>query len=94
MIRGIQLNILRTPFLRVLLIVGLVAALVARRFSQLVLLLAVSPYYLLFQSLLHTEYRYILPMHYFVFLFAALGIFELEAFESCTPEIGLKTDLI
>ena len=34
-------------------------------------LLMVPLYYLLAQGLLHTEFRYTLPMHYFVFVFAA-----------------------
>ncbi|HVG19349.1 MAG TPA: glycosyltransferase family 39 protein [Blastocatellia bacterium] len=37
------------------------------------LFLSVVPvYYLLFQSFLHTEFRYTLPMQYFLFVFAAL----------------------
>lgn len=36
-------------------------------------LLAVPIYYLLFQSFMHTEFRYTLPMHYFIFVFAAIG---------------------
>ncbi|HEY6333746.1 MAG TPA: glycosyltransferase family 39 protein [Blastocatellia bacterium] len=35
------------------------------------LLLAIPLYYLLVQSTLHTEFRYTLPMHYFLFVFAA-----------------------
>ncbi|MGH9822510.1 MAG: hypothetical protein ACREDR_04570, partial [Blastocatellia bacterium] len=30
-------------------------------------------YYLLFQSLIHTEFRYVLPMHYFVFVLASIA---------------------
>jgi hypothetical protein len=36
------------------------------------LLLIVPGYYLLVQSWIHTEFRYILPMHYFLFVFAAM----------------------
>lgn len=37
------------------------------------LLLGLVPaYYVLFQSIMHYEFRYILPMHYFVFVFAAV----------------------
>jgi hypothetical protein len=36
-------------------------------------LLIVPSYYLLFQSLMHTEFRYTLPMHYFLFAFAAIS---------------------
>jgi hypothetical protein len=38
-----------------------------------VLLMMVPAYYLLFQSLVHTEFRYTMPMHYFLFVFAAIG---------------------
>jgi Dolichyl-phosphate-mannose-protein mannosyltransferase len=34
-------------------------------------ILMVPLYYFVFQSVLHTEFRYTLPMHYFVFIFAA-----------------------
>ena len=30
-------------------------------------------YYFLFQSVLHTEFRYTLPLHHFMFVFAAVG---------------------
>ncbi|HEY6333990.1 MAG TPA: glycosyltransferase family 39 protein, partial [Blastocatellia bacterium] len=40
----------------------------------LVMLAAVPVYYLVVQSALHTEYRYILPMHYFLFVFAAITL--------------------
>jgi dolichyl-phosphate-mannose-protein mannosyltransferase len=36
------------------------------------LISCVPIYYLLFQSLVHTEFRYTLPMQYFVFVFAAI----------------------
>jgi hypothetical protein len=34
---------------------------------------AVPIYYLLFQSFMHTEFRYTLPMQYFVFVFASIA---------------------
>lgn len=38
------------------------------------LVLAQVPlYYMLFQSFMHTEFRYTLPMQYFLFVFAAVG---------------------
>jgi len=36
------------------------------------LILTVPLYYFLFQSAMHTEFRYTLPMQYFVFVFAAI----------------------
>jgi hypothetical protein len=35
-------------------------------------ILMVPVYYLFFQSLMHVEFRYTLPMHYFLFVFAAV----------------------
>jgi hypothetical protein len=35
-------------------------------------IMMVPLYYLLIQSTMHTEFRYTLPMHYFVFVFAAV----------------------
>jgi hypothetical protein len=43
------------------------------------LLLTVPLYYLLFQSFTHTEFRYTLPMHYFLFIFAATAWLSLAA---------------
>jgi hypothetical protein len=42
-----------------------------KKWRALVVLLAVPVYYLCVQSALHTEYRYVLAVHYF--LFAAAG---------------------
>ena len=35
-------------------------------------IITVPLYYLLFQSTMHIEFRYALPMHYFLFVFAAV----------------------
>jgi 4-amino-4-deoxy-L-arabinose transferase-like glycosyltransferase len=45
-----------------------------RQFQTLVLLLAVPCYYFCTQSALHTEYRYVLVIHYFLFVLAAVAI--------------------
>jgi len=45
-----------------------------RRWPELVLLLIVPVYYMCMQSALWTEFRYILSMHYFLFILAAVGI--------------------
>jgi hypothetical protein len=44
----------------------------AGRTRALLMLLAVPAYYLLVQSAFHTEYRYILAIHYFLFVMAAV----------------------
>ena len=54
------------------------AAILARRaWKSQVLLLSVPAYYFFFQSMLHTEYRYVLAIHYFLFVFVALAIYEI-----------------
>jgi hypothetical protein len=52
-------------------ILGVVLMLIASRRRSL-LLLTVPIYYWLFQCFMHTEFRYTLPMHYFLFVFAAI----------------------
>jgi hypothetical protein len=41
-------------------------------------LLAVPLYYLLAQSAFHTEYRYVLAIHYFLFIMAAVTLYSAE----------------
>jgi 4-amino-4-deoxy-L-arabinose transferase-like glycosyltransferase len=45
-----------------------------RRWQTLALLLVVPAYYLCFQSMLHTEYRYVLAIHYFLFVLVAFAL--------------------
>lgn len=46
-----------------------------RQYKTLALLLVVPAYYLCFQSALHTEYRYVLAIHYFLFVLVALALY-------------------
>jgi hypothetical protein len=55
-----------------LIIIGIILLAAARRRRELLILLVVPVYYLLAQSFFHTEYRYILAIHYFLFVFAAV----------------------
>jgi 4-amino-4-deoxy-L-arabinose transferase-like glycosyltransferase len=55
-------------------VAGLFILLRERRRRALVLLLAVPAYYLCAQSPLHTEYRYVLAVHYFLFVVAAVAL--------------------
>ncbi|HEY8188600.1 MAG TPA: glycosyltransferase family 39 protein [Pyrinomonadaceae bacterium] len=48
-----------------------------RQFQSLATLLVVPCYYFCFQSALHTEYRYVLIIHYFFFVLAAVGIYTI-----------------
>ena len=45
--------------------------------ESLALLLVVPFYYFCTQSALHTEYRYVLVIHYFLFLFAAFAVYSI-----------------
>jgi len=73
-IRGIQRNLYRTGCMLSLIIIGVVLLTTARRWRVLAILLAVPLYYMFAQSALHTEYRYILAIHYFLFIIAAVMI--------------------
>lgn len=54
---------------------GLILLARARAYQTLVILLVVPAYYLSVQSATHTEYRYILSLHYFLFALAAIFIY-------------------
>jgi hypothetical protein len=48
-----------------------------RQFQSLAVLLVVPCYYFCTQSALHTEYRYVLVIHYFLFLLAAVSVYAI-----------------
>ena len=53
-------------------ILGILALLWTRNLRPLILLLLVPAYYVIFQSALHTERRYVIAIHYFTLTFAAV----------------------
>src|SRR5437868_1160976 len=59
-----------------LVLLGLFTLARARQTRALALLLAVPLYYLCAQSALHTEYRYVLAVHYFLFIAAAAALYH------------------
>lgn len=61
-------------------LVGILILLRRRAWASLILLLSVPAYYFCFQSLLHTEYRYVLAIHYFLFALAAVTLYEIFQF--------------
>ena len=79
LIRGIQKNLFKTGNMRLLIAAGILLLALARRKNALLALMAVPAYYLLVQSLVHTEYRYVLVIHYFLFVFAAVSLYSLAA---------------
>ncbi len=54
---------------------GLFLLLRKRHWQTLALLLLVPAYYLCFQSTLHTEYRYVLAIHYLLFVLVAFALY-------------------
>jgi hypothetical protein len=75
LVRGIQRSLYTTSHLTPLVLIGIILLAVARRFREMVCLLAVPVYYLCAQSAFHTEYRYIIAIHYFLFVMAAVAIY-------------------
>lgn len=75
LIRGIQKKLFTTTRMLPIIIAGIVLLALAGRGRALSILLTVPIYYLGIQSALHTEYRYILAIHYFLFVMAAAALF-------------------
>jgi 4-amino-4-deoxy-L-arabinose transferase-like glycosyltransferase len=48
-----------------------------RQVERLAILLVIPGYYFSTQSALHTEYRYVLVIHYFLFVLAAVGVYSI-----------------
>ena len=60
-----------TAILLPLVLIGIGTLAYSHQFRSLAILLAVPFYYFCAQSALHTEYRYVLVIHYFLFVLAA-----------------------
>jgi hypothetical protein len=74
-VRPLQRNVFKTSVLLPLVIAGVLLLWAAGRGRALALLLAVPIYYLCFQSALSTEYRYILAIHYFLFIASGVTLY-------------------
>ena len=75
LVRGIQRNVYVTSILLPLVMIGTALVLIAGRRRMVIILMAVPAYYLVVHSVIHTEYRYILPIHYFLFSFVAVSLY-------------------
>ena len=73
-VRGIQRNLFTTNHLLPLVIIGLALLLLAGQWRVVWIVLAVPLYYLSVHSVVHTEYRYILGIHYFLFILAGVTL--------------------
>ena len=74
LIRALQKNLFLSSVIPPLIGLGAVLLVIARRWTILLVLLVVPSYYLTVQSALHTEYRYILAIHYFLLTIAAVTL--------------------
>jgi hypothetical protein len=70
----LQKALFTTSHTLVLIFAGLASCALARKWQSLILVVAVPFYYLAAQSMLHTEYRYVLGIHYFAFIGAAITL--------------------
>lgn len=75
LVRGIQKNLYNTQPLVTLLFIGVFLLALTSRKQALALLIVIPLYFFCFQSALHTEYRYIYLIHYFLFLISATSIY-------------------
>jgi hypothetical protein len=73
LVHGIQ-KIFVTAVILPLAIIGLVLLIWWRRRAALILLLVVPVYFFLVQSIVHTEYRYVLAVDYFLFALAGVTV--------------------
>ena len=78
-VRSLERNAFTTARMLPSVILGIALLALARRRSVLVIVLAVPVYYLCAQSALSTEYRYILGIHYFLFVTAAVTLHSFGA---------------
>jgi hypothetical protein len=85
LVHFLQKALFTTSHMLILIFAGLVSCAIAARWRSLLLVIAVPFYYLAAQSLLHTEYRYVLGIHYFVLIAAAV---TLSCALSCCNELA------
>jgi hypothetical protein len=78
-LRPLQRSIFKTSRMVPLFVAGIFLLLFAKQFRALALLMVVPVYYLSIHSTLHTEFRYILSIHYFLLIFAAVTIYSAGA---------------
>lgn len=74
-VRGLQKNIFKTDTMRLLILMGALLLAFAKRHKALLILLTVPIYYLGTHAAFSTEYRYILALHFFLFVIAAATLY-------------------
>lgn len=73
LVRTLQRTFKETAFIFILL--GLIIT--TKKFNSWLLVATVPLYYLFFQSTLHSEFRYALPAHYFLFIFYSVSFYTI-----------------
>jgi hypothetical protein len=68
-----------TAWMLPLAFLGIALLIVRKRYRVVAILLTVPLYYMCVQSVLHTEYRYVLAIHYFLYIAVAVAICWLSA---------------
>jgi 4-amino-4-deoxy-L-arabinose transferase-like glycosyltransferase len=73
-----------------LFVIGAGVLVYQRQFQSLAILLVVPCYYFCTQSALHTEYRYVLVIDYFLFVLAAVAIYSVagKVMQKVVPRLG------
>lgn len=74
---GLVQKLFVTAIFLPLILIGAGLLVYRRQFRSLAILLAVPFYYFCTQSALHTEYRYVLVIHYFLFVLAAFAVYTI-----------------
>jgi hypothetical protein len=79
LIRAFQL-FFKTAIMLPFIFIGIVLLAIKRQYKTLLVLLIVPFYYLSVQSILHTEYRYVVVIHYFHFVIAGFALYQLGTY--------------
>lgn len=88
LMRALQ-KLFLTAIMLPLAITGLILLAKARQWRTLVILLIIPAYYVCVQSATHTEYRYVLAVHYFLFIMSAAALSWIgSALWKITPKRG------
>lgn len=74
-VHAIQRNVFSTVCMLTLFAFGIALLALGRRFRELLIVLAVPIYYLCSHAPFHTHFRYVLPIHYFIFVTAAVSLY-------------------
>jgi hypothetical protein len=90
-VRGLQKNLFTTSVMTPLWLAGIMLLIFAREWKPAVALISVPLYYLCFQSALHTEYRYIIAIHYFLFVLAGLMLYIVGSVIAAAAKTSLST---